>query len=78
MDREVSPGHLKTSVVSEAGFKRADTDKTKLNEPLGPGPLCDPAGGLAIDAQQVDHLLIVKSFAEDLDLVETVNCLVPT
>ena len=33
---------------------------------------------LDVDAQQVDHLLIVKAFADELDLVETANRLVPT
>jgi hypothetical protein len=31
-----------------------------------------------IDAQQVDHLLIIKAFADDLNLVETINGLVST
>jgi transposase len=38
----------------------------------------DSAESLDIDAERVDHLLIVKAFADDLDLVGTVNCLVPT
>lgn len=33
---------------------------------------------LDVEAQQVDHLLIVKAFADDFDLVETINRLVPT
>ena len=56
----------------------ADTDKTNLNQPPCPGPSIDPRSSLDIDAQQVDHLLIVKAFADDLDLVETVNRLAPT
>jgi transposase len=56
----------------------ADTDQPNLNQPPGPRPAFDPAGSLDIDAQQVDHLLIVKAFADDLDLVETINRLVPT
>jgi transposase len=56
----------------------ADTDKTNLNQSPGPGTSIDTLGSLDIDAQQVDHLLIVRAFAEDLDLVETINRLVPT
>ena len=56
----------------------ADTNKPNLNQPPGPELSIDPTSGLDIDAQQVDHLLIVKAFADDLDLVETVNRLVPT
>ena len=56
----------------------ADIDKPNLNQPPGPRLAIDPVGSLDIDAQQVDHLLIVKAFADDLDLVETVNRLVPT
>jgi transposase len=54
----------------------ADTSRTNLNQPLVPSIFS--ADSLDIDAQQVDHLLIVKSFAHDLDLVETVNRLAPT
>jgi hypothetical protein len=54
----------------------ADTSRTNLNQPLVPSIFS--ADSLDIDAQQVDHLLIVKSFADDLDLVETVNRLAPT
>lgn len=56
----------------------ADTTTSTLNEPPGPVPSIDPLSSLDIDAQQVDHLLIVKAFADDLELVETVNRLVPT
>ena len=41
-------------------------------------PLRIAPDSLAIDAQQVDHLLIIKAFADDLDLVGTINRLVPT
>jgi transposase len=51
----------------------ADTNKPNLHEAPGSGASIDPTSGLDIDAQQVDHLLIVKAFADDLDLVETVN-----
>lgn len=57
---------------------RADTDKPNLNQPPGPWPSMDSAESLDIDAERVDHLLIVKAFADDLDLVGTVNRLVPT
>jgi transposase len=56
----------------------ADTDKSNLKQPPGPGSSIDPASSLDIDAQQVDHLLIVKAFADDLDLAGTVNRLAPT
>lgn len=56
----------------------ADTDKSNLKQPPGPGSPIDPASSLDIDAQQVDHLLIVKAFADDLDLAGTVNRLAPT
>jgi transposase len=56
----------------------ADTGKSSLSQPIGVELSIDPASGLDIDAQQVDHLLIMKSFADDLDLVETVNRLAPT
>ena len=56
----------------------ADTTTSTLNEPPRPGLSIDPLSSLDIDAQQVDHLLIVKAFADDLELVETVNRLVPT
>jgi len=49
-----------------------------LNQLPGPRPAIDPAESLDIDAERVDHLLIVKAFADDLDLVGTVNRLVPT
>jgi transposase len=55
----------------------ADTHKPDLNQPSSPGHLNDPVN-VGIDAERVDHLLIVKSFADDLDLVETVNRLAPT
>ncbi len=60
------------------GWMRTDTDKPNLNQPPGPLPSMDSAGSLDIDAERVDHLLIVKAFADDLDLVRTVNRLVPT
>ena len=56
----------------------ADANKSKLSQPIGAGLSIDPAGGLDIEAQQVDHLLIMKSFAGDLELVATVNRLAPT
>ena len=56
----------------------ADTDKSNLSQPIGVELSIDRASGLDIDAQQVDHLLIMKSFADDLDLVETANRLAPT
>jgi hypothetical protein len=56
----------------------AHTNKTSLNEPLGPGASVYLMSSLDIDVQQADHLLIVKSFADDLDLMETVNRLAPT
>ena len=57
---------------------RADADKADLDEAAGSGASTDPASSQDIDAQQVDHLLIVKAFADDLDLVETVNRLAPS
>jgi hypothetical protein len=33
----------------------------------------DSAESLDIDAERVDHLLVVKAFADDLDLVGTGN-----
>ncbi len=56
----------------------ADTDKSNLSQPIGAELSIDRASDLDIDAQQVDHLLIMKSFADDLGLVETVNRLAPT
>jgi hypothetical protein len=56
----------------------ADTNKPESYQPPGSGPSIDPTGCLVIEAQQVDHLPIIKTFADDLDLVETVNRLVPT
>ena len=56
----------------------ADTHKSNLSQPVGVGLSIEPAGGLDIDAQQVDHLLIMKSFADDLELAATVNRLAPT
>ncbi|MDR3715182.1 MAG: IS1634 family transposase [Puia sp.] len=56
----------------------ADTDKPNLSQPQGAGPSIESAEGLDIDAERVDHLLIVKAFADALDLVETVNRLVHT
>jgi hypothetical protein len=49
-----------------------------LDEAAGSGASTGPASSLDIDAQQVDHLRIVKAFADDLDLVETVNRLAPS
>jgi hypothetical protein len=49
-----------------------------LHQAPGSGASIDPTSGLDIDAQQVDHLLIVKAFVDDLDLVETVNRLAPS
>jgi hypothetical protein len=48
----------------------ADTDNPNLNRPFGPRPAINPVGTLDIGGQQVDHLLIVKAFADDLGLVE--------
>ena len=56
----------------------ADTDKCNSSQPNGTAFSIDPSRGLDIDAQQVDHLLIMKSFADELDLVEMVNRLAPT
>jgi hypothetical protein len=56
----------------------ADTNHSNSQDSPNSGASVDPAGSLDIDAQQVDHLLIVKAFADDLDLVETINRLVPT
>ena len=56
----------------------ADTNKPESNQPPGSEPSIDPTSCLDIEAQQVDHLPIIKTFADDLDLVETVNRLVPT
>jgi transposase len=55
----------------------ADTDKPNLNQTPAPLQFDDPAC-VDIDAERVDHLLIVKAFADDLDLVETINRLAPT
>lgn len=56
----------------------ADTDKDNFNRPHGAGLSIKPLESLDIDAERVDHLLIVKAFADDLDLVGTVNRLAPT
>lgn len=56
----------------------ADTDKRNLNQPPGAGLSTESAESLDIDAERVDHLLIVKAFAENVDLVGTVNRLAPT
>ncbi len=56
----------------------ADANKPNFEGATGSGASTDPAGSLDIDAQQVDHLLIAKAFADDLDLVETVNRLAPS
>ena len=56
----------------------ADTPQSNLSQPIGAGLSIDLASGLDIDAQQVDHLLIMKSFADDLELAATVNRLAPT
>jgi transposase len=56
----------------------ADTDKPELNQPPEARLSIAPAESLDIDAERVDHLLIVKAFASDLDLVGLVNRLVPT
>jgi len=55
----------------------ADTKKPNLNRPSASGHLIDPTSA-DIDAERVDHLSIVRAFADDLELVETVNRLVPT
>ena len=55
-----------------------DTNKPNLNLPSDLEPSVDLTTSLDVDAQRVDHLLIVKAFADDLDLVETINRLVPT
>jgi transposase len=59
-------------------WMNANNHKININEPLGPLPSTEAALVMDISAQQVDHLLIVKAFADDLDLVETINSLVPT
>jgi transposase len=56
----------------------ADTNKPNLHEAPGSGASVDPTSGLDIDARQVDHLLIMKAFADELGLVETVNRLAPS
>ena len=59
--------------LDECGYRQ-----TQFESAPGAEPSIDRASDLDIDAQQVDHLLIVKAFADDLDLVETVNRLAPT
>ena len=54
----------------------ADTNNLDLNRPSASGHLID-ATTADIDAERVDHLLIVKAFGEALGLMETVNRLVP-
>ena len=56
----------------------AHTDQPNLSRPLGAGPSTESPESLDIDAERVDHLLIVKAFADSLGLVETVNRLAPT
>ncbi len=56
----------------------ADANKSNLSQPIGVERSIDPASSLDIEAQQVDHLLVMKSFADDLELVSTVNHLAPT
>ena len=56
----------------------ADTNHSNLHDSPSSGASVDPASNLDIDAQQVDHLLIVKAFADELDLVGTINRVVPT
>ena len=55
----------------------ADTNTSNLNRPSASGHLNDPANA-DIDAERVDHLLIVTAFAAALESVETLNRLVPT
>ncbi len=55
----------------------ADTNNPNSNRSSASGHLIDPISA-DIGAERVDHLLIVKAFADDLDLVETINRLVPT
>lgn len=55
----------------------ADTNNLDLNRTSASGHLID-ATDADIDAERVDHLLIVKAFAETLGLAETVNRLVPS
>jgi len=50
----------------------ADTNTSNLNRPSASGHLNDPANA-DIDAERVDHLLIVKAYADALELVETLN-----
>jgi hypothetical protein len=57
---------------------RADTYRSNFDQLLGAGLSIAPGSGLDIDAQQVDHLLIMKSFADDLEMVGAVNRLAPT
>lgn len=52
---------------------KSTQNRPNLHQGPGSGASIDPTSGLDIDAQQVDHLLIVKAFADDLNLVETVN-----
>jgi hypothetical protein len=55
----------------------ADNNHPDLQDSPTSGASVDPLSSLDIDAQQVDHLLIVKAFADDLGLVKTINPLVP-
>ena len=55
----------------------ADTNNLNWNRPSASARLID-ATTADIDAERVDHLLIVKAFAETLGLVETLNRLVPS
>jgi transposase len=55
----------------------ADTNNPNLNRPTGSEHRIDPTSA-DIGAERVDHLLIVRAYADDLELVETVNRLVPT
>jgi hypothetical protein len=55
----------------------ADTDNPNLNQLPACGHLSDPTIA-EIDAEQVDHIFIVKAFADGLPWVETLNRPVPT
>jgi|WetSurMetagenome_2_1015567.scaffolds.fasta_scaffold122025_2 hypothetical protein len=55
----------------------AEADKPNLNRPSSSGQLIDPTS-VDVDAERVDHLVIIRTCAHDPESVETVNRLVPT
>lgn len=56
---------------------RTVTNHPGLSRPSASGHPIDPAS-TDIDAERADHLVIVKAFADVVELVETINRLVPT